>query len=102
MNPSLYLEMAVKRAEYLEKLEAATAAPQECPAVGHDGAQEVVRQAWQRGRGMRRPWRPTYRFQHRPSARWHNGHPTTVSHNLRRADIHPGEDGRCNITGGPG
>ncbi|VDP90615.1 unnamed protein product [Echinostoma caproni] len=69
MNPPSNLEMAVKRAEDLEKLEAATAAPRECLAVGHDGAQEVGHQAWQRGRGMRRPWRPNYRFQHRPPAR---------------------------------
>ncbi|VDP40087.1 unnamed protein product [Echinostoma caproni] len=71
MNPPSDLEMAVKRAEDLEKLEAATVAPRECLAVGHDCAQEIGHQAWQRSRGMRRPWWPNYRFHHRPPARWH-------------------------------
>ncbi|VDP95680.1 unnamed protein product [Echinostoma caproni] len=72
LHPLSDLEMAVKRVEDLEKLEAATAAPRECLAVGHYGAQEVGHQAWQRGRGMRRQWRPNYPFQHRPPAPWYN------------------------------
>ncbi|VDP93162.1 unnamed protein product [Echinostoma caproni] len=40
MNPPSDLEGDVKRAEDMEKLEAATAAPGECLAVGHDGAQK--------------------------------------------------------------
>ncbi|VDP32980.1 unnamed protein product [Echinostoma caproni] len=41
INPPSDVEMAVKRAEDTEKLMAATAANQECPTVGQDGAQEV-------------------------------------------------------------
>ncbi|VDP94874.1 unnamed protein product [Echinostoma caproni] len=72
INPPSDLEVAVKRAEDVEKLEAATVAPRECLAVRYDGAQEVGHQAWQRGREMRPPWRPNYRFQHRPLAHQHN------------------------------
>ncbi|VDP86034.1 unnamed protein product [Echinostoma caproni] len=72
LHPLADLEMAVKRVEDLEKLEAANAAPRECLAVGHYGAQEVGHQAWQRGRGTRRPWRPICRFQRRPPAPWYN------------------------------
>ncbi|VDP94668.1 unnamed protein product [Echinostoma caproni] len=49
LHPLEDFEMAVKRVEDLEKLEAVTAAPQEYLAVGHYGAQEVGHQAWQRG-----------------------------------------------------
>ncbi|VDP92868.1 unnamed protein product [Echinostoma caproni] len=38
LHPLADLKMAVKRVEHLEKLEAATAAIQECLAVGHHGA----------------------------------------------------------------